>query len=250
MTNGPIIFSGRTTRPHGALDTPTRKQAVYNELLYLISELELPPGTRLVEIDLAERFGVSKTPVREALHVLERDLLVDVVPFGGATVRHLTLEEYEQLVFLIDAIEQAALRTVSELITDEQLDEVWALVERLRAAEENQDGVLYRDLIRVIHNKLFSVVASPHLDRTLAHIQLLSRRYDTALTHSSSEAWKTELEVATARVEYLRRRDPEGAAAAVQSGHQQLVELLRVRATDAEIRRFFDRSERPDQATQ
>lgn len=231
-----ILFSGRESGSPTDLMGPTRKQAVYNELLYLISELRLPPGTRLIESDLAKRFGVSKTPVREALHILERDLLVEFVPYIGATVRYMSLEEYEQLVFLVDAIEQPALRTVADNITDQELEEIWALVVQLQEAKKRQEGVLYRDLIRTIHSRLFAAMGSPHLDRVLSHIQLLSRRYDAALTHSSQEAWEAELRVATARVEHLRHRDPAGAAAAVRSGHKQLVDLLRERANEPDIR--------------
>ena len=150
-----ILFSGRESGSPTDLMGPTRKQAVYNELLYLISELRLPPGTRLIESDLAKRFGVSKTPVREALHILERDLLVEFVPYTGATVRYMSLEEYEQLVFLVDAIEQPALRTVADNITDQELEEIWALVLQLQEAKKRQEGVLYRDLIRTIHSRLF-----------------------------------------------------------------------------------------------
>ena len=97
-----------------SLGLRTYKAAIYDTLTRMISELELLPGTRLVEADLAERFQMSKTPIREALLLLEADGLVKLEPYQGATVTWLSLDEYEELLFIQDALEQPSLARVAE----------------------------------------------------------------------------------------------------------------------------------------
>ena len=91
------------------LNLRTYREAVYETLRGWIGELELPPGSRLVEADLAMQFEVSKTPVREALLLLEADGLVKLEPYQGATVTWLSLDEYEELLYMQDALELPAL---------------------------------------------------------------------------------------------------------------------------------------------
>ena len=76
----------------------------------MIAELELPPGTRLVEADLVSRFNVSKTPIREALQQLEGNGLIELEPYVGARVSWLSVDDWEELEFIFDALEQPALR--------------------------------------------------------------------------------------------------------------------------------------------
>src|SRR4051812_2141899 len=87
----------------------TAKATVYDELRELIVELELMPGTRLVEADLAGHFGVSKTPIREAFVRLEGEGLVEMVPYQGASVSWMSQQEHRELIFLQDTLEFAAL---------------------------------------------------------------------------------------------------------------------------------------------
>jgi DNA-binding GntR family transcriptional regulator len=97
----------------GSLSVSTYKRASYLAIRDTLVELEIPPGTRLVENDLALRLNVSKTPIREAITLLEADGLVDIAPYRGATVRWLSTSEMEEQRFLIDAIELPAFRSWS-----------------------------------------------------------------------------------------------------------------------------------------
>ena len=78
--SGAVAGSGM--RP---LEVPTYKRAAYDSLRDMIVWFDLLPGQRLVENDLAARLGISKTPVREALAMLEADGLVESSPYRGAS---------------------------------------------------------------------------------------------------------------------------------------------------------------------
>lgn len=82
----------------------------YERLREEIVEWRLPPGTHLSEIRLADRLGVSRTPLREALHRLAADNLVKVVPGRGAFVTEISLADVRHLFQLREALETYAVR--------------------------------------------------------------------------------------------------------------------------------------------
>jgi Bacterial regulatory proteins, gntR family len=106
------------------LPVTTCKRAAYEAIRDMIVEMEIPPGTRLVESDLATRLRVSKTPIREAIALLETDSLVSIVPYRGATVRWLSRLEVEEQRFLIDAVELPAFPLVVERISRQTMAEL------------------------------------------------------------------------------------------------------------------------------
>ena len=106
----------------------TAKRAVFETLRDMIVNFELAPGDRLVETGRGAA-GVSKTPVREALFLLERDGLTDSAPHRGATVRWLSVIEMVEQGFLVDALEMPAYPIVVSNATDEELAEVGRLTE-------------------------------------------------------------------------------------------------------------------------
>src|SRR5690606_5593439 len=86
--------------PHG--------QIAYRRLLEEIGRGELQPGTRLREVELAERLGISRTPIREAIRQLESDGLVVHLPRQGATVRVLEYSEIMELYEMRAVLEATA----------------------------------------------------------------------------------------------------------------------------------------------
>ncbi len=81
------------------------------------------PGDRIREQEVADRLGVSRGPVREALHVVEQDGLIENVPWKGARVVLLTLDDVEDLFFLTSAIMEVVTRLAVQRATDAELAE-------------------------------------------------------------------------------------------------------------------------------
>jgi DNA-binding GntR family transcriptional regulator len=94
----------------------------------MILEGDLPPGHRLVEMDLAGQMGVSRAPVREAIRRLEQDGLVEIFPNRGAVVVGIAEDEMGAIYETRAAIEAQAFTRARELITPEQLAELERLV--------------------------------------------------------------------------------------------------------------------------
>lgn len=89
---------------------PPRGARVYESLRESIRSGRLPPGERLRETEIAEKLGVSRTPVREALRRLQSDGLVTFAPWRGMTVAELDLQQLEELYDMREVLESAAAR--------------------------------------------------------------------------------------------------------------------------------------------
>lgn len=219
--------------------TLTRKDAVYGALEDQILELEIPPGARLVEADLAAEFGMSKTPIREALLLLERSRLVELIPYSGAHVTWLSFAEYQQLSTILDSLEQPMLPVVVDKCTPVQLAGIEALERTLIEAHSVHDGHAYRDTLVTLHETIFAIADNPHLSRILVEVSKLSRRYEAAFTHQFEDSWALELEVVCARVDALRMKDPRFGVKSVEAGHKKLRQLFEKRLDDPAIAKLL-----------
>jgi DNA-binding GntR family transcriptional regulator len=218
----------------------TYKGAIYDALVEMIAELELPPGTRLVEADLVSRFNVSKTPIREAFLQLEGNGLIELEPYVGARVSWLSVDDWEELQFIFDALEQPALAIVAERITAPEIRVVRRLTARLHRLRDAHDSRGYATTLWEMHQRLFGPTHYPRLLRLIvSEGRTMGRRYQIVLIHSFEDSWDLELQTIEARAEALARRDPVAAASAVAAGHSELIRLARERVADPRIAGYF-----------
>lgn len=118
----------------------TRVGDAYERLKAEILQSELPPGFQAPEPDIAERLGMSRTPVREALIRLESEGLVELVPRRGAKVLPLSMDDFLEIYELLVALEPAALEKLAGTpIRAEDLEELERLIEEMEKAEEAGD---------------------------------------------------------------------------------------------------------------
>jgi DNA-binding GntR family transcriptional regulator len=136
---------------------------------------QFKPRERLVEMDLIERFGVSRTVIREALKRLEAKGLIRTAPYRGAVVADLTVEEIEEIYFLRAELEKIAARLVLKHITPAEIQQLKKLskeVERHLRSKTHQmievDSEFHRTMFKVCRNSyLYDMI--DYL-RTKAHI--------------------------------------------------------------------------------
>jgi len=112
---------------------------VYEILKNKILSMELPPGTRLKDGELAEDLGVSNTPVREAIRQLEKDGLVETTPYRGNFVKKMSPEEVCEIYDVRMVLETLAARLAVNRATTEQLKRIQTKVEEYERAFENDD---------------------------------------------------------------------------------------------------------------
>jgi DNA-binding GntR family transcriptional regulator len=128
---------GATIQPL-ARPVPLR-QSVYEALVDLIVSAELRPGQHLVETDLARHLGVSRQPVREALHRLEAEGWVDLRPSQGAFVHVPTDQEVDELLHVRELLEAETARLAARAATPEQVKQLREIWQNGRAAADIDD---------------------------------------------------------------------------------------------------------------
>lgn len=136
---------------------------IYRTLRERILSNELISGTRLVLRQLANQFDTSDIPVREALRMLERDGLVEMIPYRGARVTTLTAREIEETYFIRGHLESIATGLAAERITDAELTVLDGLMVRMRAAVEAQDGPGFSELNQEFHRTIIAACGNEML---------------------------------------------------------------------------------------
>lgn len=131
-----------------------------------ISKGRLSPGTRLLEGDLAERFGVSRGPVREALRDLARSGLVVGLPNRGMFVCTTSDADLEEIFVLREALEYAALRLAIAKLLPEDAERLRGLLRAMEAARERRDSTARKTLDLRFHREIFVIAGSPRLLRS------------------------------------------------------------------------------------
>jgi DNA-binding GntR family transcriptional regulator len=131
-----------------------KSRAIYRALRERILSNELRSGTRLVLRQLANQYDASDIPVREALRMLERDGLVEMVPYRGARVTTLTAREIEETYFIRGHLESIATGLSADRITDDELDVLDQLMARMDEAVRAKDGPRFSDLNREFHRTI------------------------------------------------------------------------------------------------
>jgi DNA-binding GntR family transcriptional regulator len=117
------------------------RQSVYDALIDLIVSGELPPGQHMVETDLARQLGVSRQPIREALHRMEAEGWVDLRPSQGAFVHVPTDSEVDELLDVRALLEAETARLAAAAARPEQVARLRDICQRgLTAAERDDFG--------------------------------------------------------------------------------------------------------------
>jgi DNA-binding GntR family transcriptional regulator len=138
----------------------TAHQSVVAALRQAILSGAIPGGMRLVQADVAAQFGVSNTPVREALRQLATEGLIRFDSYRGAVVENPTAEDVQEVYELLLVLEPLAARRAAKRMSDEEVRQLRALHEQMCASEDVADWV---QLNRRFHTLMHEAAASPRL---------------------------------------------------------------------------------------
>ncbi len=156
--------------------SPMRKQ-VYKHLRDQILSNEIQPGGRLVEAQIAKTLGVSRTPVREAVHLLERDGFIESIPRVGYRVRKLIMEELEEIFEIRKANELLACTWAAKKATPKSLTSLEKNIKMTQTALNNNEPELFLDLDQEFHSILVQASGSQHLAGICRQLGRLMLRY-------------------------------------------------------------------------
>lgn len=130
------------------------RDVVFKTLRQAILTGELKPGERLMEIHLANRLGVSRTPIREAIRMLELEGLVTMIPRKGAEVSRISKQDISDVLEVRASLDALAVRLCCERITEEEIQKLEEAVKSFSEAVDSGDltavaqaDVDYHDII-------------------------------------------------------------------------------------------------------
>ena len=208
----------------------SRGEAAYRQLKDAIQAGSLAPGTRVREVEIAERFGISRTPAREAIRRLESKGLISIVPHQGAVIASLDHQQTMELYDLREILEGSAAAFAARHASAAEIEELAELV----ASEPPFAGQPERlaELNRIFHASLYRAAHNRFLERAL-----LGLRDSMALLGGTSLKVEGRYETAHAEhqaiIEALNARDEASAEAAARAHirNAQRARLKLMRAT-------------------
>lgn len=220
--------SGMTTDE----DSTPQGNAVYARLLSELRDGRLNAGDRLRETELAERFGMSRTPVREAIRQLEADGIVTHIPRQGATIRTLDYAEVMELYEMRAVLEGTAARLAARAASEIEIEELVEMNDQMAALGDAPEAFI---LNRQFHMALLDAAKNRFLAQSIHALQkALMILGPTTLTEPDRAARAIEEHVDV--LDAIKARDGVSAETAMRR-HIEAAQRVRVRALRARSHR-------------
>lgn len=194
---------GKKLRPRKPLG-----DEVYETLKAAILRGELGPGERLIEEQLADMIGASRTPVRQAIHMLERENLIERRGRSGFVVRILSLEDIEEILDLRSVLESFAARRAAENISLADLELLTRHNETFGQAIKDGDPRRLAALNTEFHDALYKLCRNRRLQRLIHDLHDHFYRYRIMLL-SLQEMARTSYQDHKDMIRAMNDRDPD-----------------------------------------
>ncbi|MGI6211474.1 MAG: GntR family transcriptional regulator [Anaerovoracaceae bacterium] len=151
------------------------REIVYEQLKVQIMTGKIEPGTRLMEVGLAEEMGVSRTPIREAIRKLEKEGLVMIEPRRGAYVTDISVDDMIDTLIVREDLEGLAAAVAATKITSHEAQELVNITKGYSEAIENGDmekmisfdETFHEEIIRLTGNKTLIMISETVQEQAL-----------------------------------------------------------------------------------
>ena len=199
----------------------------YKALRDLILQGELVPGQKLVQEELAQRLGVSRTPLRSAIAALERDGFVTVSPRGEATVLEFGPRRIADLFEIRAVLEGLTCRLVAPRIERKQTMYLRSRILSAVPPEGSDDWKAYREADHEFHTFLTSLIEDTFLTRQLEALQgIMTLSFAQGLLRPPHETLGEHIEI----IDALEARDQDRAEKAMLLHIRKTIVLMRQKA--------------------
>lgn len=192
-------------------DIPLR-DGVFTTLRRAILRGDFHPGERLMEVRLANILGVSRTPVREAIRMLQLDGLVVNIPHRGAEVARITEKDLQNVLEVREGLEDLAVRLACERITEEQLDDLYHASRAFERIVHSSNLTSLAEADEAFHDIIYESTGNERLVQILNNLREQMYRY---------------------RVEYLK--DEQNRRSLIQE-HDELWDSLKNKDIEGAVR--------------
>ena len=190
------------------------RDVVFNTLREAILKGDLKPGERLMELQLASKLGVSRTPIREAIRMLEQEGLAVTTPRKGAEVAKMTLKDMEDVLEIRDALDELAVRIACQKISDEQLKQLEDMKELFEKSTQTGNVKKIAEADVTFHDVIYEATTNPKLVTLLNNLREQVYRYRVEYIKDPKN-YPTLIAEHEAILESLKNRDVKNAVEAM-----------------------------------
>jgi GntR family transcriptional regulator, rspAB operon transcriptional repressor len=231
-----------TTRPsggmrHGRPRTATAASRIYAGLRSELLSLQRRPGDAISEAEIALIYGVSRTPVREAILKLSDDGLVEIFPQSGIFVSRIPLGALPEAIVIRKSLEETTARFAAERATSSQILKLRSILERQREADAASDREAFHQADEAFHATIAEIASYPGIWTLIQQVKVHVDRYRRLTLPQSGRMTQViaEHERILAAIE---ARDPVRAGLAMGRHLERL--LADISATQNINPEFFD----------
>ena len=153
------------------------RDVVFNTLRQAILRGELKPGERLMEIQLANKLGVSRTPIREAIRKLELEGLVLMIPRKGAEVADISEKSLKDVLEVRRALEELSVKLTCDRITKEEIKELSQAAENFKRTLKSKDITEIAEADVRFHDVIYTATKNQKLIQLLNNLHEQMYRY-------------------------------------------------------------------------
>ncbi|MCR4695403.1 MAG: GntR family transcriptional regulator [Pseudobutyrivibrio sp.] len=156
------------------------RDVVFNTLREAILKGELKPGERLMEMHLANKLGVSRTPIREAIRMLEQEGLAVTIPRKGAQVAKMTEKDLQDVLEVRDALDALAVVCACQRMTSAQIVKLKEAMKAFETATKTDDVRSIVETDEAFHDVIYAAADNPKLENIInsAREQMYRYRYE------------------------------------------------------------------------
>ena len=213
------------------------RDVVFKTLRQAILRGELKPGERLMEIQLANKLGVSRTPIREAIRKLELEGLVLMIPRKGAEVADISEKSLRDVLEVREALEELAVQLACDKITKEEIEDL------KKAAEDFKKILKSRDITEIaeadvrFHDIIFMATDNQKLVQLLNNLR--EQMYRFRVEYLKNEEVHPQLIAEHEKIiEHIMERD-KAKASAIVSEHinnqvEGVIDIIRTKQSETE----------------
>ena len=163
----------RVGRPRGT----SASSMIYADLRAQLLSLERRPGEAISEAEIALSYGVSRTPVREAILKLSDEGLLEIFPQSGIIVSRIPVAALPEAIIIRKALEETTARLAAERATSSQILGLRATVERQREAETAKDSEAFHQADEAFHGTIAEIAGHPGIWKLIQQVKVHVDRY-------------------------------------------------------------------------
>ena len=239
-TEAPVRSATASPRRRGRPRTATASSKIYSDLRAELVSLQRRPGEVISEAEIALSYGVSRTPVREAILKLSDEGLVEIFPQSGIFVSRIPLAALPEAIIIRKALEETTARLAAERATPSQILTLHSILERQREADAASDRDGFHQADETFHATIAEVARYPGIWTLILQVKVNVDRFRRLTLPQTGRMAQVIAEHAVI-LAAIEQREPEGARRAMGAHLERL--LGDISATQHTNPEFFD--ERP-----